>query len=91
MTTTTPLCGNPATASTAPDLPSRPSTLNSVVNHNASNYSPYGAYRLGASPYGGLGGMAHTPHHTPASAVWAPCTEGAMAAMVEWGHVRRSG
>ncbi|KAJ5641467.1 Variant SH3 [Penicillium lividum] len=57
MTTTVPSTGNPATTSTAPDLPSRPSTLNSVVNNNASNYSPYGASRLGTSPYGGLGGM----------------------------------
>ncbi|KAJ6103382.1 peroxisomal docking factor component Pex13-Penicillium chrysogenum [Penicillium sp. IBT 16267x] len=57
MTTTTLSAGNPATTSTAPDLPSRPSTLNSVVNNNAANYSPYGASRLGTSPYGGLGGM----------------------------------
>ncbi|KAJ6026546.1 uncharacterized protein N7446_004853 [Penicillium canescens] len=50
---------NPATAtSTAPDLPSRPSTLNSVVNNTASNYSPYGASRLGTGAYGsGYGGM----------------------------------
>ncbi|KAJ5936221.1 peroxisomal docking factor component Pex13-Penicillium chrysogenum [Penicillium verhagenii] len=57
MATTTPSAGNPATTSTAPDLPSRPSALNSVVNNNANAYSPYGASRLGASPYGGLGGM----------------------------------
>ncbi|KAJ5664609.1 hypothetical protein N7462_011422 [Penicillium macrosclerotiorum] len=57
MTTTTPSVGNPATTSAAPDLPSRPSTLNSVVNSTASNYSPYGASRFGAtSPYGGIGG-----------------------------------
>ncbi|KAI9044779.1 peroxin PEX13 [Aspergillus affinis] len=45
------------TTSTAPDLPSRPNSLNSVVNRTASNYSPYGASRFGASPYGGMGGM----------------------------------
>ncbi|EEP76695.1 conserved hypothetical protein [Uncinocarpus reesii 1704] len=38
-----------------PTLPSRPTTLGSVVNQTASNYSPYGASRLGASPYGGYG------------------------------------
>ncbi|KAJ5472241.1 peroxisomal docking factor component [Penicillium desertorum] len=58
MTTTT----NPAAStSTAPDLPSRPSALNSVVNNTASSYSPYGASRLGTgaygSTYGGMGGM----------------------------------
>ncbi|KAJ5731475.1 peroxisomal docking factor component Pex13-Penicillium chrysogenum [Penicillium malachiteum] len=57
---TSPSAGNPATASTtsAPELPSRPSALNSVVNTNASNYSPYGASRFGTSPYGGYGGMS---------------------------------
>ncbi|MCJ1284926.1 Peroxisomal membrane protein PAS20 [Xylographa opegraphella] len=40
-----------------PSLPARPSTLNSVVNQTASNYSPYGgASRYGASPYGGASG-----------------------------------
>lgn len=39
-----------------PSLPSRPNNLNAVVNRTASNYSPYGASRLGASPYGGYGG-----------------------------------
>ncbi|KAJ5371860.1 hypothetical protein N7517_003866 [Penicillium concentricum] len=58
MTSTT----NPAVStSTAPDLPSRPSALNSVVNNTASAYSPYGASRLGTgaygSSYGGMGGM----------------------------------
>ncbi|OJD09942.1 hypothetical protein ACJ73_10006, partial [Blastomyces percursus] len=43
---------SPATTTSAPDLPSRPTTLNSVVNQTASNYSPYGASRLGQSPYG---------------------------------------
>ncbi|OJJ98210.1 hypothetical protein ASPACDRAFT_79764 [Aspergillus aculeatus ATCC 16872] len=42
--------------SATPDLPSRPDTLNAVVNRTASNYSPYGASRLGTSPYGGYGG-----------------------------------
>ncbi|KAL8858030.1 MAG: hypothetical protein Q9178_005491 [Gyalolechia marmorata] len=35
-----------------PALPAKPSSLNSVVNSTASNYSPYGANRLGTSPYG---------------------------------------
>jgi peroxin-13 len=59
MTTTSP-AANPATSTTStsvPDLPSRPSTLNSVVNSTASNYSPYGTSRFGATtPYGGYGG-----------------------------------
>ncbi|OJD13620.1 hypothetical protein AJ78_05942 [Emergomyces pasteurianus Ep9510] len=41
------------TTSSAPELPSRPNSLNSVVNQTASNYSPYGASRLGQTPYGG--------------------------------------
>ncbi|KAL8635665.1 MAG: hypothetical protein Q9226_009330, partial [Calogaya cf. arnoldii] len=39
-----------------PALPAKPSSLSSVVNNTASNYSPYGANRLGTSPYGGVGG-----------------------------------
>ncbi|KAL8998221.1 MAG: hypothetical protein Q9169_002706 [Polycauliona sp. 2 TL-2023] len=39
-----------------PALPAKPSSLSSVVNNNASNYSPYGANRLGSSPYGVGGG-----------------------------------
>lgn len=43
--------------SQAPSLPPRPSTLNSVVNRTATNYSPYGpGPRLGPTPYGGIGG-----------------------------------
>ncbi|KAI9731481.1 MAG: Peroxisomal membrane protein PAS20 [Cirrosporium novae-zelandiae] len=52
----------PTTASTSssnpPSLPSRPSTLNAVVNRTASNYSPYnspyGSFGGGYSGYGGL-------------------------------------
>ncbi|KAE8309024.1 ERO1-domain-containing protein [Aspergillus transmontanensis] len=58
-TAAAPVATTSATASTtsaAPDLPSRPNSLNTVVNRTASNYSPYGASRLGASPYGGYGG-----------------------------------
>ncbi|PGH12741.1 hypothetical protein AJ79_04102 [Helicocarpus griseus UAMH5409] len=51
--TTAPATTTANNTSSAPDLPSRPSTLNSVVNQTASNYSPYGASRLGQSPYGG--------------------------------------
>ncbi|PKX91028.1 peroxin PEX13 [Aspergillus novofumigatus IBT 16806] len=44
-------------SSTTPSLPSRPDTLNSVVNRTASNYSPYGTSRFGTTPYGtGYGG-----------------------------------
>ncbi|KAJ5555750.1 Peroxin 13 [Penicillium sp. DV-2018c] len=61
MTTTAATPASASTASSAPDLPSRPSTLNSVVNNTATNYSPYGASRLGTgaygSTYGGMGGM----------------------------------
>ncbi|KAE8351404.1 Peroxin 13, N-terminal region-domain-containing protein [Aspergillus coremiiformis] len=47
----------PTTASsTVPDLPSRPNSLNAVVNRTASNYSSYGASRFGTNPYGGYGG-----------------------------------
>ena len=43
----------PTTIPQPPAVPPRPSTLNSVVNRTASNYSPYGAAnRLGTSPYG---------------------------------------
>ncbi|KAJ6172139.1 Variant SH3 [Penicillium chermesinum] len=71
MTTTSPAAGNPAPSatSTAPDLPSRPSTLNSVVNSTASNYtltagmaewgrtpSPYSRFGSMGSMYGGYGG-----------------------------------
>lgn len=35
-----------------PALPAKPSSLNSIVNQTASNYSPYSANRLGTSPYG---------------------------------------
>ncbi|ERF72305.1 hypothetical protein EPUS_02192 [Endocarpon pusillum Z07020] len=54
MTTST----NAISTSTSdpPALPSRPSTLNSVVNQTASNYSNYGASRLGTGGYGGYGG-----------------------------------
>ncbi|KAH8429971.1 peroxin PEX13 [Aspergillus melleus] len=60
MTTTTSAAPTAAstTTSTAPDLPSRPNSLNAVVNRTASNYSPYGASRFGASPYGGYGGYS---------------------------------
>ena len=54
-----------ATATTSssqpPALPAKPSTLNSVVNRTASNYSPYSSATpgLGVSPYGGLGGYSN--------------------------------
>ncbi|KAL9602153.1 MAG: hypothetical protein Q9219_002017 [cf. Caloplaca sp. 3 TL-2023] len=53
-TNSAPSSSSTATSSTsqAPALPAKPSSLNSVVNRTASNYSPYGANRLGASPYG---------------------------------------
>ncbi|KAK2741898.1 Peroxisomal membrane protein PAS20 [Myotisia sp. PD_48] len=57
ITPTTPSALNsnqtPTSMTTAPDLPSRPNTLDSVVNQTASAYSPYGASRLGTTPYGG--------------------------------------
>ncbi|KAF2151831.1 hypothetical protein K461DRAFT_321987 [Myriangium duriaei CBS 260.36] len=48
-----------STSAAAPALPSRPDSLDSVVNRNASNYSSanYGANRFGSSPYG-IGGMS---------------------------------
>ncbi|THC97610.1 hypothetical protein EYZ11_002900 [Aspergillus tanneri] len=58
MSSAAPTATAATTTSTAPDLPSRPNTLNAVVNQTASNYSPYGASRFGASPYGGYGGYS---------------------------------
>ncbi|KAL1975183.1 hypothetical protein VTN31DRAFT_3575 [Thermomyces dupontii] len=49
---------NNGSSSSAPDLPARPSSLNSVVNRTASTYSPYGTNRLGATPYSTYGGYA---------------------------------
>ncbi|KAL9054361.1 MAG: hypothetical protein Q9206_003571 [Seirophora lacunosa] len=48
---------SPSTATTSqpPALPAKPASLSSVVNRTASNYSPYGANRLGNSPYGAGG------------------------------------
>ncbi|RJE20012.1 peroxisomal membrane protein [Aspergillus sclerotialis] len=63
---TDPASTTNSTSSTAPALPSRPDTLNSVVNRTASNYSPYGASRLGTSPYGGYGGYS-SPYSSPYS------------------------
>ncbi|KAJ9648494.1 Peroxisomal membrane protein PAS20 [Coniosporium tulheliwenetii] len=56
---TAPTASPSATASSTsnpPALPERPSTLNSVVNRTASNYSSLNANRYGSSPYG-YGGM----------------------------------
>ncbi|PYH41184.1 peroxin PEX13 [Aspergillus saccharolyticus JOP 1030-1] len=53
---TTSAASTTTSTTASPDLPSRPNTLNAVVNRTASNYSPYGASRLGTSPYGGYGG-----------------------------------
>jgi hypothetical protein len=52
---TTPLG---TSTSEPPSLPDRPSTLNSVVNQTASNYSPYGQSRLGAGLGAGIGGAS---------------------------------
>ncbi|KAL8669031.1 MAG: hypothetical protein Q9168_006364 [Polycauliona sp. 1 TL-2023] len=45
-----------SSSSQPPALPAKPSSLSSVVNNTASNYSPYGANRMGSSPYGVGGG-----------------------------------
>lgn len=47
-----------ATTTEPPALPNRPDNLSSVVNQTASNYSPYGANRLGTNAYSGLGGYS---------------------------------
>ncbi|KAI9776483.1 MAG: Peroxisomal membrane protein PAS20 [Candelina submexicana] len=57
-TTSAPTISATSSSSDPPTLPQRPSTLNSVVNRTASNYSPYGTNRLGTSPYGGVGGYS---------------------------------
>lgn len=50
---------SPPSSSHAPPLPAKPSTLTSVVNRTASNYSPYpAASRYNPSPYGGIGGYS---------------------------------
>jgi peroxin-13 len=54
-------------SSDPPSLPDRPSTLNSVVNQTASNYSPYGQNRLGASAYGGYAGAGYSSYSSPYS------------------------
>jgi len=47
---------SPSSSSQPPALPAKPSTLTSVVNRTASNYSPYSAAsRYQPSPYGGMG------------------------------------
>jgi peroxin-13 len=46
----------------APPIPERPSSLTTAVNRNASAYSPYGANRLGATPYGGMGSAYTSPY-----------------------------
>lgn len=47
-----------ASSSTEPPaLPSKPSSLSTVVNRNSSNYSPYNSNRYGSSPYSGIGGI----------------------------------
>ncbi|KAK4698119.1 peroxin-13, partial [Lecanoromycetidae sp. Uapishka_2] len=44
------------TSSTEPPaLPSKPSSLSTVVNRNSSNYSPYNQNRYSSSPYSGVG------------------------------------
>ncbi|KAM5465255.1 Peroxisomal membrane protein PAS20 [Microsporum audouinii] len=53
QSTTTAVAPSSTTAPSAPELPSRPNTLNAVVSQTASTYSPYGASRLGTSPYAG--------------------------------------
>jgi len=55
-----------SSSSSPPALPERPSALSAVVNRTASNYSPYGASRLGTSPYGGLSSYS-SPYSSPYS------------------------
>lgn len=45
-----------------PTVPERPSSLTAAVNRNASAYSPYGANRMGATPYGGIGSAYTSPY-----------------------------
>ncbi|KAH0156646.1 hypothetical protein KCU67_g8237, partial [Aureobasidium melanogenum] len=49
---------NTATTAATPALPSRPESLNSVVDRTASNFSSAQPYQ--SSPYGGYGGGAMT-------------------------------
>ncbi|MCJ1361232.1 Peroxisomal membrane protein PAS20 [Acarospora aff. strigata] len=55
-----------SSSTTPPALPERPSALSTVVNRTASNYSPYGQSRLGASPYGGMSSYS-SPYSSPYS------------------------
>ncbi|KAL8714793.1 MAG: hypothetical protein Q9220_001306 [cf. Caloplaca sp. 1 TL-2023] len=50
--TTSPTAAASTSTSQAPALPAKPSSLDSIVSRTASNYSPYGANRMGTSPYG---------------------------------------
>ncbi|KAL8774855.1 MAG: hypothetical protein Q9209_000794 [Squamulea sp. 1 TL-2023] len=52
QTNTSSTAASLSSTSQPPALPAKPSSLSSVVNNTASNYSPYGANRLGSSPYG---------------------------------------
>ena len=58
--TTTAAAAAPPSSSDAPALPAKPTSLSSVVNRNATNYSPYtSGAGYGASPYGGgMGGYS---------------------------------
>ncbi|KAF5545333.1 peroxisomal membrane pex13 [Fusarium napiforme] len=49
-------------SSSAPPLPSRPSSLTSTVNQNAANYS-----RMNSSPYSSMGGAYSSPYSSPYS------------------------
>src|ERR1700738_1433977 len=62
LPSTSTMTSSSTTTSGAPALPERPSTLTTAVNRNASAYSPYGANRIGATPYGGIGSAYTSPY-----------------------------
>ena len=57
QTVSQPTSTSPSSSTQPPAIPEKPSSLNSIVNRTASNYSSYGANRLGTSPYG-VGGYS---------------------------------
>ncbi|KAI9171703.1 Peroxisomal membrane protein PAS20 [Paramyrothecium foliicola] len=62
--TPSPTTSTASTAS-APPIPDRPSSLTSVANQNAANYSRPGG--VGASPYGTYGSAYSSPYSSPYS------------------------
>lgn len=62
VSSTTTAVPSTADSSAAPPVPDRPASLAASVNQNAAAYS-----RMGASPYGSMGGSYSSPYSSPYS------------------------